>query len=43
MHPEIRVPVNMAMLKIIAKRAWSEGEMVVTLANVMKGLSIFVV
>jgi hypothetical protein len=40
-YVDVRAPVTASLLKIIAKRDWCEGEMTLTLANVMKGLSIF--
>ena len=40
-YVDVKAPITAALLKIIAKRDWCEGEMTLTLANVMKGLSIF--
>lgn len=40
-YEEVRAPVTAAMIKLIAKRDWCEGEATVTMANIMKGLSIF--
>ena len=40
-YVDVRAPITAALLKIIAKRDWCEGEMTLTLANIMKGLSIF--
>ena len=40
-YPEIDTPITVSLLKIIANADWCEGEDQVTLANIMKGLSIF--
>jgi hypothetical protein len=40
-YEDVRAPVTAALIKIIAKKDWCEGEMTVTMANIMKGLSIF--
>ena len=40
-YVDVRAPVTASLLKIIAKRDWCEGEMTITLSNIMKGLSIF--
>ena len=40
-YVDARAPVTASLLKIIAKRDWCEGEMTLTLSNIMKGLSIF--
>ena len=38
---DVEAPVTVALLKVIANMDWSEGEMTVTISNLMKGLSIF--
>jgi hypothetical protein len=38
---DVDAPVTVALLKVIIAMDWSEGEMTVTLSNLMKGLSIF--
>ncbi len=38
---DVEAPVTVALLKVIIDMDWSEGEMKVTLSNLMKGLSIF--
>ena len=40
-YPEVDAPITVSLLKIIANADWCEGEDQVTLANIMKGLSIF--
>ena len=40
-YPEVDAPITVSLLKIIANADWCEGEDQVTLANIVKGLSIF--